>query len=94
LKEAHDRAGAETQRGVLEKAKVVIAARAGANGRLFGSVTEADIVNGIRTAANVSLDRTQVTMDEHLKQVGSSTVSVHLFDGVDAVVNVEVIAKS
>ena len=94
LREANDRAAAVTRRGVIEAATVTISARAGANGRLFGSVTEADIVNGIRTATNVSLERSQITMDEHLKQVGSAVVSVHLFDGVDARVNVEVIAKA
>ncbi len=94
LREANDRAAAETQRGVIESASVVIAARAAANGRLFGSVTEADVVNAIRTAANVSLDRTQIEMDEHLKQVGSATVKVNLFEGVVASITVEVVAKS
>jgi large subunit ribosomal protein L9 len=94
LREAHDRAAAETQRAAIEAARVVISARAGANGRLFGSVTEADVVNGIRTAANVSLSRDQVEMDEHLKQVGAATVRVTLFEGVVATVNVEVVAKA
>ena len=72
----------------------MIGARAGTNGRLFGSVTEPDIVNAIRTATNISLDRTQIHMTEHLKQVGSSTVSVHLFDGVTAEVSVEITAQA
>ncbi len=93
LKDASNRAAAEVQRGVIEGAKVVVAARAGTTGRLFGSVTEADIVNAIRTATNISLDRTQIHMDEHLKQVGSATVSAHIFEGVTATVNVEVISK-
>jgi large subunit ribosomal protein L9 len=93
LKDASSRAAAETQRGVIESAKVVVAARAGANGRLFGSVTEADIVNAIRTATNISLDRHAISMDEHLKVVGPATVVAHLFEGVAATVNVEVVAK-
>ena len=93
LKDASNRAAAETQRSVIEAAKVVVAARAGTNGRLFGSVTESDIVNAIRTATNISLDRHAITMDEHLKVVGPATVSAHLFEGVEATVNVEVVAK-
>ena len=93
LKDASNRAAAETQRGVSEAAKVVVSARAGANGRLFGSVTESDIVNAIRTATNISLDRHAIHMDEHLKVVGSASVTAHLFEGVDATVNVDVVAK-
>jgi large subunit ribosomal protein L9 len=93
LKDASNKAAAEVQRGVIEGAKVVVAARAGTTGRLFGSVTEADIVNAIRTATNISLDRTQIHMDEHLKQVGSATVTANIFEGVSATVNVEVISK-
>ena len=94
LKDASSRAAAETQRAVIERATLVIGARAGANGRLFGSVTESDIVNAIRTATNISLDRTQIEMSEHLKQVGSATVGVHIFDGVTAKVTVEVTAQT
>ena len=94
IREAQDRAAAETQRGVIESAKVTVAARAGANGRLFGSVTESDIVNAIRTATGISLERSQIHMDEHLKQIGDATVDAHLFEGVVAKVAVVVVAKA
>jgi large subunit ribosomal protein L9 len=93
LRDAQSRSAAETQRSVIEAAKVTIAARAGANGRLFGSVTESDIVNALRTATNISLDRHAIHMAEHLKEVGTATVSAHLFDGVEATITVEVVAK-
>jgi large subunit ribosomal protein L9 len=93
LRDAQSRTAAETQRGVIERATVTVPARAGSNGRLFGSVTEADIVNALRTATNISLDRHAITMDEHLKEVGSATVSARLFEGVVATANVEVVAK-
>ena len=93
LRDAQSRTAAETQRGVIEAATVIVAARAGSNGRLFGSITEADIVNAVRTATNISLDRHAIIMDEHLKEVGSATVSARLFDGVIATIKVEVVAK-
>jgi len=71
----------------------VVAARAGANDRLFGSVTEADVVNAIRTATNISLDRHAIVMAEHIKELGKSQVKVNLFDGVIAGIEVEVVAK-
>src|SRR5580692_9701864 len=70
-----------------------VAARASANGRLFGSVTEADVVNALRTATGISLDRHAIHMTEHLKEVGTSTVTATIFDGVDATINVEITAK-
>ncbi|MBW4029897.1 MAG: 50S ribosomal protein L9 [Acidobacteria bacterium] len=93
LRDAQSRSAAETQRGVIEAATVTVAARAGTNGRLFGSITEADIVNALRTATNISLDRHAILMDEHLKEVGTATVSAHLFEGVVATIKVEVVAK-
>jgi large subunit ribosomal protein L9 len=93
LRDAASRSAAETQRAVIEKATITVAARAGANGRLFGSVTEADIVNAVRTATNISLDRHAISMDEHLKELGAATVTATLFDGVVATISVEVVAK-
>jgi large subunit ribosomal protein L9 len=93
VRDAKSREAAETQRSIIEAATITVAARAGANGRLFGSVTEADLVNAIRTATNISLDRHAIHMSEHLKEVGSATASATLFDGVVATLNVEVVAK-
>jgi large subunit ribosomal protein L9 len=93
LRDAQSRTAAETQRAVIEAATVTVAARAGSNGRLFGSVTEADIVNALRSATNISLDRHAILMDEHLKELGSASVSAHLFEGVTATIKVEVVAK-
>jgi len=93
LRDAKSRTAAETQRAVIEAATVTVAARAGTNGRLFGSITEADIVNALRTATNISLDRHAIIMDEHLKEVGAATVSARLFEGVVATITVQVVAK-
>jgi large subunit ribosomal protein L9 len=93
LRDQASRAAAEVQKNELEKATIVVAARAGANDRLFGSVTEADIVNAIRTATSISLDRQAIVMAEHLKELGKAQVKVNLFDGVIAGIEVEVVAK-
>jgi len=93
VRDAKSREAAEVQRSLIEQATIQIAARAGTNGRLFGSVTESDVVNAIRTATNISLDRHMISMTEHLKELGSATVDATLFDGVVAKVNVEIVAK-
>jgi large subunit ribosomal protein L9 len=93
VRDTESRQAAEAQRALIEQATVVVSARAGSNGRLFGSVTEADIVNAIRTATNISLDRHMIHMVEHIKELGTQIVEATLFDGVVATINVDVIAK-
>jgi large subunit ribosomal protein L9 len=93
LRDAASREAAEAQRTIIEAQTLSIAARASANGRLFGSVTEADVVNALRTATGISLDRHAIHMTEHLKEVGTATVTATIFDGVDATINVEITAK-
>jgi large subunit ribosomal protein L9 len=93
VRDSKSREAAEVQRALIEQAKIQIAARAGANGRLFGSVTESDVVNAVRTATNISLDRHMISMTEHLKELGQATVLATLFEGVVATVNVEIVAK-
>jgi large subunit ribosomal protein L9 len=91
--DAKSREAAEAQKTLIEQNPLTIAARASANGRLFGSITEADIVNAIRTATGISLDRHAIHLAEHLKDVGSATASATLFEGVNATVAIEVVAK-
>jgi large subunit ribosomal protein L9 len=93
LLDAQSRAAAETQKALIESTPVTIEARASSNGRLFGSITESDVVNSLRSATGISLDRHAIFMNEHLKDVGSATASATLFDGVTATISIEVIAK-
>ena len=93
LRDAASREAAEAQSAIVEAQTLSIAARASANGRLFGSVTEADVVNALRTATGISLDRHAIHMTEHLKEVGASTVTATLFEDVVATINVEITAK-
>ncbi len=91
--DAKSREAAETQKALIEQSTLTIEARAAANGRLFGSIGESDIVNAIRTATGISLDRHAISLAEHLKEVGTASATATLFDGVVATVNIEVVAK-
>jgi len=93
LRDAKSREAAEAQRAVIEGATLRVAARASATGRLFGSVTESDLVNALRTATGISLDRHAIHMSEHLKEVGPATATATLFDDVVATLSVEVVAQ-
>ena len=93
LLDAQSRAAAETQKATIESTPVTIEARASANGRLFGSITESDVVNALRSATSISLDRHAIFLAEHLKEVGSASATATLFDGVTATIAIEVVAK-
>ena len=93
LRDAQSREAAEAQRALIERQTLTIAARASANGRLFGSVTESDVVNALRTATGISLDRHAIHMNEHLKEVGTSSATATLFDSVEATLTIEVVPK-
>jgi len=68
-----------------------VSARAGEEGRLFGSVTAADITEAIRNQHEMTVDRRDVSLDEPIKSLGTHEVRIHLFQGVDPVVTVEVV---
>jgi large subunit ribosomal protein L9 len=93
VRDAQSREAAQAQRVLIEQATLRVPARAAPNGRLFGSVTESDLVNAIRTATGISLDRHAIHMVEHLKEVGPATATATLFDDVTATLSVEVVAQ-
>jgi large subunit ribosomal protein L9 len=72
---------------------VVVTARAGEEGKLFGSVTAADIAEALSSQAGVSVDRRDVHLDEPIRSVGTHEVTVHLHPEVDPVVTVDVRAQ-
>jgi large subunit ribosomal protein L9 len=69
---------------LLGKTVLTIEKPAGEDGRLFGSVTQKDIVAAIKDARNVRLDRKDVHIEEPIRQVGNYTVTVDVHDGVTA----------
>jgi large subunit ribosomal protein L9 len=69
-----------------------IPARAGEDGRLFGSVTAADVADAL-SAAGASVDRRHVHLEEPIRSVGTHDVAVHLHPDVTATVTVEVVPQ-
>ncbi|MFD3513183.1 50S ribosomal protein L9 [Streptomyces sp. NPDC058657] len=76
----------------LEGTKVVLAVRSGDAGRLFGSVTPADVASAIVSAGGPKVDKRRVELSAPIKTLGSHQVSVRLHDDVAAKLGVEVVA--
>jgi len=76
----------------LGNLRLMIKARAGEEGKLFGSVTNLDIERALREIG-FAIERRRIRLDEHIKTLGEHVVPIHLSTGVDAQVTVVVEAE-
>ncbi len=67
--------------------------KVGEQGRLYGSVTSADIAEQIAQQLKVELDRRKIELDEPIKTTGTHDVTIRLVAGVEPVVHVVVIGE-
>jgi large subunit ribosomal protein L9 len=95
VREIHDLSQARELAAQLQGLPVRLPARAGQGGRLFGSVTAADVVEAVKAAGGPVLDKRRIELPAaHIKTVGTHTVSVRLHPEVAAAVTVEVSAEN
>lgn len=85
--EEHD---AQELKARLEAQPVVIDAKAGSQGRLYGSVTTADVATAIQKQLGASVDRRDLEIADPVRQVGSYEVSARLHRNVTATLTIEV----
>ena len=90
-REVRDIDHAKEIKAALEKAPITITVKVGANGRLFGSVTDKDIAAAIKAAAGTDIDRHSIKTAGHVKKTGNHAVKVSLAHGVVASVTVSVV---
>ena len=83
-REIRDLGQANEVKSQLEGLKVSLSVRAGDGGRLFGSVTPAEVVDAVTAAGGPKLDRRRLEMPGHIKSTGGYQVSVKLHPEVTA----------
>ncbi len=93
-KEAKVRSSAEASKAKLESQPLQVAAQAGPDGRLFGSVTASDVADAIRDQLGVEIDRHDLELAEPIRHLGMHSVRVKIHTDVAAAVTVEVSAAS
>ena len=87
-------ATAQAQAGKLEGTTLRIPQKAGVDGRLFGSVTNADIAEALTKATGVAVKKAEVRMPAGaLKQIGEFPIVVHLHADVEANIVVHVVSE-
>lgn len=91
--ESENRALEEADRvkTALEGTKVVIAARAGDEGKLYGSIGSAEIADAILKFAGVDLDRKTIEIDEAIRSIGLHEVNIRNHPDVEFTVSLDVV---
>ncbi len=90
VKDAAARTAAEDIARRLVPAIIQVSARAGSEGRLFGSITTADVAEAVADQTGLELDRRKLHLDEPIRELGTHRVLVKLHSEVEFPVTVEV----
>jgi large subunit ribosomal protein L9 len=90
---AGERHEAEALSARLAAANVTLTAKAGEDGRLFGSITSGDIAEALE-AQGIALDKRRIELEHPLKHLGFHSVPVRLHHDVHGEVRVNVVAGS
>ena len=75
----------------LKGKKVVIKAKAGANDRLFGSVTSGHVADALNEQFGVKIDKKKITLSSDIKNFGSYNAVLKLYTGISETIDVEVV---
>ena len=93
VREIADLGSAQEVKGRLENLSVTLPVKAGDAGRLFGSVTVADIVDAVAKAGGPQMDKRRIEIGSPIKTVGTHQVTVRLHHEVAATVSLEVVGS-
>jgi large subunit ribosomal protein L9 len=74
---------AEETKKQIDGKLISIHVNAGENGKLFGSVTSAQVAEALKTSYKLDIDKRDVKLPEAIKQAGEFPVTLHLYRGVD-----------
>ena len=89
IKEAKERAQAEEIAKQLKEVIIPVKVKCGDNNKLYGSVTNQDIADGLK-ASGYEVDKKKISIKEPIKALGVYTVDVKLYAGVSTQVRVRV----
>ncbi|MGE5472958.1 MAG: 50S ribosomal protein L9 [Ignavibacteriales bacterium] len=74
----------------IDNATVVIKAKSGENGKLFGSITAKDITDHLKNQVGIDLDKRKISLDDSIKSLGVIEVDVRIYEGVHSKLKVKV----
>lgn len=92
VREVRDLGHANEIKQAIESLSITVTAHAGDTGRLFGSVTNADIADAVKAAGGPVIDKRKVVIDVPVKSVGKHTAKVEVHPDVTAKLTFQVVA--
>ena len=92
VREVRDLGHANEIKQELESLTITLPARAGEAGRLFGSITTADVADAVKAAGGPVLDKRKVQLTAPIKTLGKHSAKVEVHDDVVATLTLEVVA--
>jgi large subunit ribosomal protein L9 len=93
VREIRDRSSADEVATQLKALVVTLAARAGSEGRLFGSVTTSDVADAVKSAGGPALDKRRIELTTPIKSLGTHQVAVRLHPELVTTIEIEVVAS-
>jgi large subunit ribosomal protein L9 len=90
---AHEMADAQAMANQLAGVELYFERRAGETGKLYGSVTSGDIVDGLKTKTGLEIDKRKVALPEPIRQLGQQEVTIKLMIDVATSVKVHVLPE-
>lgn len=81
---------AEAVKAALESETIQLKSKGGEGGRLFGSVTNADVAEAIKTQKQIDIDKKKISIPSPIKMAGRHAVDIKLFTDVSVRITVEV----
>jgi large subunit ribosomal protein L9 len=92
-KRQEELAAAKAHAAEIEKIQVVFKAKAGEGGRLFGSITNKDIAEELKKTHGLDIDKKKIALEQPIRNLGTTTVTVKVFPKVSAQFKVKVIEE-
>lgn len=77
----------------ISKAKVVLKAKSGEGGKLFGSITVKEIAEQLKSQSGIDIDKRKIVLDEPIKMLGTRTLDVKVYPEVTAKLSVQVLGE-
>ena len=88
-----EKLSAEEAANKLSGLEVVVKAKSGEKGRLFGSVTSKEIADAIKDQHGIEIDKKKISLDEHIKELGEFKLQIKVHPGITADITVSVEAE-
>lgn len=76
----------------INKITLKITVKAGENGKIFGGVTSKEIAESLKKEYNIEIDKKKVVLSETIKNIGTFTVEIKLYEGIIAKLKLNIVA--